>query len=145
MANIKRNYLTPAQMSLYSAYKRGDRSPEATEANRLWKVAAYADPNNPAKPRTLHQIAVKRVRAMNGFVAHDPNEIQAIIQLYLLCHQMNLRDGKMTWSVDHIFEIADGGGHTIDNLRIITSSENSKKGQRARRARNTRPSKQGDQ
>lgn len=135
MSRINRNYLTPDQMLLFRAYKQGDRSPEATEVNRLYNEARYADPNNTAAPRICHRHAVRRVRAMNGFVTHDPNEIQAIVQLYLLCHQMNLRDGKQTWAVDHIFEIEDGGGHTIENLRIITFSENTKKGHQARAAR----------
>lgn len=142
---MKRNYLTPELMELCNAYyNQGDRSPEATNAVRLYQAAKEADPNNAAKPRRCHRDAVKRVRTAGGFVTHDPNEIQSIVQLYLLCHQMNLRDGKMTWSVDHIFEIADGGGHTLDNLRIISFSENSKKAHKARAARKIRPSKQGD-
>lgn len=69
----------------------------------------------------------KRVKKQTPIWAN----LEEIKKIYLLCKEMNLKKGKNTYQVDHIYPLNGenvSGLHVAENLRIITAKQNSSKG-----------------
>jgi hypothetical protein len=120
-------------------YCEGNRTPKVVkEWNEKCRIVMYnrcQDPYCATKPLICYRNAVKRATEYGNFVSTDLEDIRDQMHTYQTSHQWNIRDGKGTWSVDHIIELKDGGSQTASNLQIIHCSENSKKSHRARIAR----------
>ncbi len=124
------------KQSPFTLYAHGDRSPEVVAA---WNEYARESMrkrragNETVTQRlkdnahTLHAQAVKRVKKAGGFVTEDKSEIKKIKDLYYTVCKLNELVGKKTYCVDHVCAVAHGGSHTLDNLQVLTISENSKK------------------
>jgi len=125
-----------SQLSFRTKYQNGDRSPEVV---RLWNAMSrdgmkkYRATNETLTARlkdnaqTLHAQAVKRTKKQGGYVTEDPKEIKKIKEMYYEVCKINNILGKKEYCLDHIVAISNGGGHCLDNLQILTISENSKK------------------
>lgn len=135
-------------LSFSTKYQQGDRSPEVV---KLWnersretmrKRRLFTETKEQRlkdNAHTLHAIACKRVSKakMGGRVADDAEEVKAIKALYYKICEINEILGKPTYCLDHIIPICQGGDHTLDNVQILTISENAKKS--ARERKETRP------
>lgn len=125
-----------SKLSWRTKYQQGDRSPEVV---RLWNAMSrdgmkkYRATNESLTARlkdnaqTLHAQAVKRTKKAGGYVTEDAKEVKKIKELYLEVSRINHTLGRKEYCVDHIVAISNGGGHCLDNLQILTISENSKK------------------
>jgi hypothetical protein len=120
------------ELKFTTAYARGDRSPEVVQKwndycrtrNQKHMNKEYQDPNSNAKAIIAENQSSKRAEKYGSWIDTSDEDKQKRIQIYHSCHKMNLRDGKKTWSVDHIHELALGGPHCSSNLRIVPFSEN---------------------
>lgn len=125
-----------SELSWKTKYRQGDRSPEIV---RLWNAMSRAGMKKyrangetlhaklKDNAQTLHAQAVKRTKKAGGYVTEDSKEIKKIKDLYLQVCKINNILGKKEYCIDHIVAISSGGGHCLDNLQILTISENSKK------------------
>jgi len=124
------------KLSFSTKYQNGDRSPDIV---RLWNAMSrkgmkkYRATNETLTARlkdnaqTLHANAVKRTKKQGGYVTEDTKEIKKIKEMYYEVCKINNILGKKQYCLDHIVAISNGGGHCLDNLQILTISENSKK------------------
>lgn len=98
-----------------AAYMRQYRASKESLLNR-WKDAAHTTfcNNN------------KRVKdaGFNALIATDPEEVKKIKHLHRLVAELNHVFGRTQYSVDHITPISMGGSNTLDNLQILSISEN---------------------
>jgi 5-methylcytosine-specific restriction endonuclease McrA len=114
-------------MKLCSEYTGGKRTKSHKKANSLYQKAMFNDPYSLVAANATLRDASKRAVA-NGCVNEtDPVKISDMRRFHIEVHQRNCRDGRNTWSVDHIVELWQGGSNTIDNLQIITKVENNAK------------------
>lgn len=123
------------ELKFTTLYSRGDRSPEVVakwndycrSRNQANMNKHYNDPDSDTKAKIIDGQNIERANKYGCWIDHSEEDKQRRIDLYHACHRMNLKDGKRTWSVDHIEELALGGPHCSSNLRIIPFSENIKK------------------
>lgn len=125
------------KQSLIRQYQLGIRNDETKEAwadyiregeySKKHMRKQYNDPNSDVKPLIMLRSAIQRTQKMGGWIDDSPEDFEKQLEFYREVHRRNLRDGKGTWSVDHIWEICNKGPHCSSNLRIITMTENVRK------------------
>lgn len=111
-------------MKQVSAYIGGKRTKANKKANNLYQQAMYNDPYSLVAANATLRQACRRAVANGCINETDPVKISDMRRFHIEVHQRNCRDGRNTWSVDHIVELWQGGSNTVDNLQIITKFEN---------------------
>lgn len=79
--------------------------------------------------RNRHKIYARdtKRRQLKKLSFDETTDMEKIKQFYVLAESMTLSMGER-YVVDHILPIIKGGAHHQDNLQVITSSDNLKKG-----------------
>ena len=135
---MKKETMTKTDKAWRKKYSEGDRSRKAKDAHakyiringssKRYMTKQYKDPDSLVKPKISLKSAVDRAKKMGCWVDDSPDDVQKQLKIYLECHKMNIRDGKNTWSVDHIVPLCFKGPHSSSNLQIMKKVDNTKKG-----------------
>lgn len=85
---------------------------------------------------TKNAIATKR---SGGNI--EPEDKAFLVELYYHLTAINsiLKPYGQTYTLDHIQNLSEGGKHSLDNVQILTQSENAKKWHRERKEMSKRP------
>jgi hypothetical protein len=131
--------MTKTEMAWRNKYAKGNRSAKATaahakycrlsECQKNYMNKQYNDPESLVKPKIILKSAIDRAKEMGCWVDASKEDYNKQLAIYHECHKMNLRDGKKTWSVDHIVPLCLKGPHCSSNLQIMPFKENVAKGQ----------------
>ena len=92
---------------------------KAKERAKKWRQ------DNPSKAN--NHSAIKRARKKKWIDTNSEADTYLIQCLYEFC-RFKTRTTGVEHHVDHIYPLARGGSHTINNLQILTAEDNIKKG-----------------
>lgn len=125
--NVKRNLYKLYDKNLMEKYRTKDKVALYWQKN-LEKAKAIDDRYNQSeKGKISNSIKSSKRRARIKNQVPDSADFDIIRSIYERCKIISEETG-IPHEVDHIVPISKGGLHHQDNLRIITKSENRKKG-----------------